>query len=108
MSVAVLLQGNLERGPETRIDKNGKPYIAASVRVSISKSLQFWWVLAFDETAKYELTRLDPGDCVCVQGRPQFDVYKNESGASRVSLTVIAEKIIALYQPDNSNCQRRE
>jgi hypothetical protein len=102
MSVAVLLQGTLERGPETQIDKNGKPYFTATVRVNTPKQQQYWAVLAFDEAAKAQLLHVDVGDQLCIQGMPQFSAYQQSNGIYRASLTVIADHIVSLFQPKSA------
>jgi single-stranded DNA-binding protein len=99
MSIAILLQGRLERAPERRVSRNGAPFTIATIRVSSGSELQFWRVFVFGETAQAELARLGEGDALTAQGVPKFELYRPEGGEPRVSLSMTADHVLALRQP---------
>ena len=49
MSASILLQGKLERAPETRTSRNGNSFTTTSLRVSAGSELQFWRLFVFSE-----------------------------------------------------------
>jgi single-stranded DNA-binding protein len=55
-------------------------------------------VLAFAETARAELMRLTDGDALSVQGALKAETYEKD-GATRLSLSVVADHVLALRQP---------
>lgn len=99
MSVSILLQGKLERGPEARTSRNGNSFITATLRVASGGDLQFWRLFVFSESAQTELARLGEGDALTVQGTPKFEIWRPESGEPRVSLSATVDHVLALKQP---------
>lgn len=99
MSAAILLQGKLERAPESRTSRNGNNFATTTIRVSAGSELQFWRLFVFSESAQTELARLDVGDAVAVQGVPKFEIWRPDNGEPRVSLSVTADHVLALRQP---------
>ncbi len=99
MSASILLQGKLERAPETRVSRNGNQFAISTIRVSAGNELQFWRVFVFSESAQTEIARLGEGDAVAVQGTPKFEIWRPENGEPRVSLSVTADHVLALRQP---------
>jgi single-stranded DNA-binding protein len=108
MSAAILLQGKLERAPETRTSRNGNCFATATLRVSSGSELQFWRLFVFSESAQAELARLGEGDALAVQGTPKFEIWHPESGEPRVSLSVTADHVLALKQPPRERKPKAE
>jgi single-stranded DNA-binding protein len=96
MSASILLQGKLERAPESRVSRNGNSFATATIRVSAGNESHFWRLFVFSESAQAELGRLEVGDAVAVQGTPKFEVWRPENGEPRVSLSVTADHVLAL------------
>jgi single-stranded DNA-binding protein len=96
MTAHALIQGTLFRAPEQKISKNDKQYIIATVRAKGGDAFQFWHVVAFSETAQGELLRLGDGDAVSVQGAMKAELYQPDGGPARVSLSIIADAVLAL------------
>ena len=90
--------GQLFREPEQRTSKAGKPFVTATIRAKDGEAAQWWKVLAFAETARAELMRLTDGDALSVQGALQAETYEKD-GATRLSLSVVADQVLALRQP---------
>ncbi|MFO1126351.1 MAG: OB-fold nucleic acid binding domain-containing protein [Methylocystis sp.] len=108
MSAAILLQGKLERAPESRISRNGNGFLSATLRVATGSELQFWRIFVFSESARAELARLGEGDALAVQGTPKFEIWRPEGGEPRVSLGVTAEHVLALKQPPRERKPKSE
>jgi single-stranded DNA-binding protein len=98
MTAQVLIAGTLFRKPETRTSKAGKSFVIATIKVRDGEATQWWKVLAFSESIAAEIARLDDGDAITVQGSIRVETY-DKGGETRVSLTCIAERAIALRQP---------
>jgi single-stranded DNA-binding protein len=99
MAAQVLVQGTLFHSPEPRTGKaSGKSFVAATIRVRDGEATQFWKVLAFSSEAQSELLRLDDGDALSVQGGLRAEAYE-KGGEPRVSLTVLADAVLALRRP---------
>lgn len=107
MTVAILLQGKLERASETRTSRNGHAFTMATLRVSAGSELQFWRIFVFSESAQAELARLGEGDALAVQGTPKFEIYERD-GAARVSLSLTADHVLALLQPPKERKPKAE
>ncbi|HEY4846814.1 MAG TPA: single-stranded DNA-binding protein [Methylocella sp.] len=90
--------GQLFREPEQHTSKAGKPFVTATIRAKDGEAAQWWKVLAFAETARAELMRLTDGDALSVQGALQAETYEKD-GATRLSLSVVADQVLALRQP---------
>ena len=78
--------------------KQAKPFVTATIRVKDGEEAQWWKVLAFSETVQSELMRLTDGDALSVQGALKAETYEKD-GASRLSLSVVADQVLALRQP---------
>jgi single-stranded DNA-binding protein len=98
MSAFVLIHGHLFRQAEQRMSKAGKPYATATIRAKDGDGSQWWKVLTFSESAGAELLRLADGDAVSVQGALRVETYERE-GVTKLSLTCIADQVLALRQP---------
>jgi single-stranded DNA-binding protein len=98
LTAQVLVSGSLFRPPEQRTSKAGKPFTTATIRAKDGEASQWWKVVAFSESAQAELSRLSDGDALSIQGALKVETYERD-GATKLSLSVIAEHVIALRQP---------
>jgi single-stranded DNA-binding protein len=98
MTVFALVSGSLFRAPEKKTSKSGKDYVTATIRAKDGDASQFWRVTAFSESAQAELMRLVDGDAVSVQGPLKVETYEKD-GATKLSLSVVADRVLALRQP---------
>jgi single-stranded DNA-binding protein len=98
MSAYVLVSGTLYHAPESRTSKAGKPFVTATIRAKEGEATVWWKVVCFSESAGAELLRLGDGDAVSVQGALRAETYERD-GESRLSLSVIADVVVALRQP---------
>jgi len=98
MTAHVLVSGNLFRQPEQRTSKAGKLFVTATIRAKDGDASQFWRIVAFSESVQAELSRLTDGDALSVQGALKVETYERD-GETKLSLSVIAEHVMALRQP---------
>ena len=99
MTAFALISGALFRAPELKTAKTGKPYVAASLRVTADNATDYWSVLAFSESAQAELMRLAEGDKVSAQGSFKVELYTARDGQTRINRTIFADHVLALRQP---------
>jgi single-stranded DNA-binding protein len=97
--IFALITGSLFRTSEQRTSKAGNPFVAATIRVKDGDASQWWRVTAFSETAQAELMRLSDGDAASVQGSFKAELYQPEGGEARLSLSIVADRVLALRQP---------
>jgi single-stranded DNA-binding protein len=97
--ILALVTGALFRAPEQRTSKAGKPFVTATIRAKDGEASQWWRVTAFSETAQADLMRLEEGDSVSVQGAFKDELYQPEGSEPKVSLSIIADRVLALRQP---------
>jgi single-stranded DNA-binding protein len=102
MSAYALIAGQLFRAPERRTSKAGKPFVTATIFVKDGEAAQWWKLLAFSESAQAELMRLADSDALSVQGQLKAETYEKD-GVTRLSLSVIADRVLALRQPARKN-----
>jgi single-stranded DNA-binding protein len=94
-----LVSGQLFRAPEQRTSKAGKPFVTATIRAKDGEASQWWRVTAFSESAQAELMRLGEGDSCSVQGSFKAELYPPEGTPPKVSLSIVADHVLALRQP---------
>jgi len=99
MTVYALVTGAIFRAPEQRTSKASKPYVTATIKAKDGDAFQFCRLTAFSDTVQAELMRLTDGDAVSVQGSLKAEIYDASSGEKRISLSVIADHVLALRQP---------
>jgi hypothetical protein len=99
MTVFALVTGALYRAPEQRTSKAGKPFVTATIRAKDGEASQWWKVVAFSESAQAELMCLGDDDACTVQGAFKAELYQPEGGEPKVSLSIIADRVVALRQP---------
>jgi single-stranded DNA-binding protein len=105
MMAHVLISGTLFREAEQRTSKAGKPFATATVKAKDGETAQWWKVLAFSETVQAELMRLTDGDALSVQGVLKAELYEKD-GATKLSLSVVADHVLALRQPPKPRRER--
>jgi single-stranded DNA-binding protein len=94
-----LVTGALFRAPEQRTSKAGKLFVTATIRAKDGDASQFWRMTAFSESAQAELMRLGDGDAVSVQGSFKVELYTPDGGETKLSLSIVADRVLALRQP---------
>jgi single-stranded DNA-binding protein len=99
MSAFAIVTGALFKAPEQRTSKAGKPFVTATIRAKEGETTLWWKVVAFSESTQAEIMRLADGDGVSVQGSFKAEMYTPEGGEPRVSLSIIADRVLALRQP---------
>jgi single-stranded DNA-binding protein len=97
--IHALISGTLFRAPDERIAKSGKSFVTATVKIRDGEGSQFIRATAFSNSAQSELLRLSDGDALAVQGRLTTEIYAAADGSNKISLSVIAEHVLALRQP---------
>ena len=98
MTAFALVTGTLFRAPEQRTSKNGRAFVVATIRAKDGETSQWWKAIAFSESAGAELLRLSDGDALSVQGALKAETYTKD-GETKLSLTCIADAVLALRQP---------
>jgi len=98
MTARSLITGSLFRDPEQKTSKTGRPYVTATLKVKDGDGFTFWRLTAFSESVSAELMRLSEGDSVSAQGALKVETYEKD-GATKISLSLIADQILALRQP---------
>mgnify|MGYP000881570145 CR=1 FL=1 len=99
MTAHVLISGTLFRAPERKVSRAGKPYVSATIRVRDGDASRFWRVTIFSESAGEEMMRLAAGDAVSAQGQMSAELYRPDDGEPRLSLSLVADRVLALQQP---------
>jgi single-stranded DNA-binding protein len=98
--IHALITGSLYRTPEQRASKNGRTIACATVRVKENETPSpFVKIFAFSESVQSELLRLGDGDSLSAQGRLGVETFITTSGTTKVSLSLVAEHVLALRQP---------
>jgi single-stranded DNA-binding protein len=97
--IAALVTGSLFRAPEQRQSKSGKPFVTATLKAKDGDGMQFIRLVAFSESAQAELLRLSEGDSLSAQGSLKAELYTKEGCEPKLSLSIIADQILALKQP---------
>jgi single-stranded DNA-binding protein len=99
MMIAALVQGCHFRASEQRASKAGRQFDSATIRVKDGDGSQFVRVAAFSECAQSELIRLQDGDALSAQGPLKAETYTTGDGSTKISLSFVADHILALRQP---------
>ena len=92
------MTGVLFKAPESRTSKNGRNFVVATIKARDGDSIQWWKVVCFSESGCAELMRLSDGDSLSAQGALKVEQYEH-NGETRLSLSVIADSVLALRQP---------
>jgi single-stranded DNA-binding protein len=103
--ITALISGSLFRNPECRTSKSGKVFATATLRINDGDGSQYVRLVAFSESAQAALLRLKDGDCFSAQGQFKAEIYAKDGGEPKLSLSIIADQILALRQPAK---QRKE
>jgi single-stranded DNA-binding protein len=97
--IAALVTGSLFRAPEQRQSKAGRAFVVATIRVKDGDGIQFIRLVVFSDSAQAELLRLSEGDSLSAQGSLKAELYAKDGGESKLSLSIVADQILALKQP---------
>jgi single-stranded DNA-binding protein len=85
--------------------ESGQPFVTATLKAKDGEIAQWWKVLAFSESVQAELMRLTDGDALSVQGGLKAETYEKD-GATKLSLSVVADHVLALRQPPKARRER--
>jgi single-stranded DNA-binding protein len=99
MTIIALVTGSLFKAPERRTSKSGKPFAVATIKVRDGDAMQFVRIVMFSESAQTELLRLSEGDSLSAQGSLKAELYAKDGGEPKLSLSIVADQILALKQP---------
>jgi hypothetical protein len=99
MTAFAIITGSLFKAPEQRTSKAGRPYVTATIRTKDGDASQFWRVSAFSDTTQAELMRLTDGDACSIQGSMRAELYRPEGGEPKLSLSIFADRVLAISQP---------
>jgi Single-strand binding protein family len=97
--IAALVTGSLFRAPEQRTSKAGRPFVTATIKAKDGDGFLFVRLVVFSESASAELMRLSDGESLSAQGSFKAEIYRPEGGEPKLSLSIVADKILALRQP---------
>jgi single-stranded DNA-binding protein len=101
MTILALVSGALFKTPESRQSKAGKTFVSATIKSSDGNAMTFVRLVCFSETVCAELMRLKEGDQLAVQGALKAELYRPDGGEPKVSLSLIADNVLAVRQPKN-------
>jgi len=108
MTAFAIVTGSLFKEPEQRTSKTGRPYVTATIRAKDGEVSQWWRVTAFSESAQAELMRLGDGDALSIQGAFKAELFQPDGGETRLSLSIIADQVLALRQPPRDRKKPKE
>lgn len=104
--IFAMISGALFRDPEAKAGKNGGAFVAATLKHLDGGRSQFVRLTAFDPEARAELAGLGKGDALAIVGRLSTEIFKPENGEPRVSLSIIADRILPLRKQDTQRKSR--
>jgi len=99
MTDFAIVTGSLFRPPEQRTSKAGTPLVTATIRAKPGQASQWGDIIAFSDSAQADLMRLGVGDAVSVQGAFKAELYQREGDDPKITLSIIADRVLALRQP---------
>ncbi|WP_400769344.1 single-stranded DNA-binding protein [Methylosinus sporium] len=105
--IEALVYGRLFGAPTQRTAKSGAAYVMAKVLSKGQDGDDFVTIFCFSESAGAELLRLGDGERVSLQGKLKAEIYAKD-GESRISLTLVADQILALRQPPKERKAKAE
>ena len=99
MSGQAAVYGRLGRDPEQRTSQSGNPWATASMAVSLSDgeddAVTWFGVVAFGKVAE-TLAKHAKGDMVSVSGRLKLNRWRDQSGAEREQLQIVADTVVSV------------
>lgn len=91
-----LVMGTLFRAAEQKTSANGGKYVTATIKCRAADNRsEFWSVRAFNQATQDELLRLSENDALSAQGVMSASIYTPTGGEPRVSLSLLAENVLA-------------
>jgi hypothetical protein len=106
--IAALVCGALFKSAESRTSKTGKQFAVATIRVKDGDGMQYVRLVVFSESAQAELLRLGDGDALSAQGNLKAELYTKDGGEPKLSLSIVADQIVALKQPPKERKSKPE
>ena len=108
----VTLIGNLGQDPELRYTQNGTPVANFSLATTeawtskedgtTKKETTWHRVVAWRKTGELAAQYLTKGSKACIEGRIQHRQWQDQEGRDRVSVEIVADKVIFLDSRDRS------
>jgi single-stranded DNA-binding protein len=90
MSIEVALFGILGRDAESKVSKNGKPYLRLNVRCGDGDVAQWVGAMVFDEQAVAAADKMLKGARVYLEGSIKLDEWTGQDGSKRAGLSVMS------------------
>jgi single-stranded DNA-binding protein len=98
-----LVSGRVWSAAERRLDKTGKTFCVAKLRVvNADADGLLVNLIAFDQCVCDSLFQLREGDAVAVSGALTPKVWLDKQGNAKPALDMVAHRILALAAPDPS------
>lgn len=98
--------GNLGADPEARTATSGTSFTTFSIAVNKpgDKEAKPLWVnvTVFGKTSEYAAKYLKKGNTVLIQGSIELQEYEGKDSKTRVSLKLIANKVLNLSKRENT------
>lgn len=98
MSFQVMLTGKLTQNPRLKTSKNGNPYVWMLMSIPTEQERLSASVLGFDEQVAETIGKLNAGDEIAVTGTANINQWQRDDGTTQVSLNVIANQVMTMYQ----------
>lgn len=106
--ILAMINGALYRDPEARTSKSGGEFVAATVKHLDGGRTQFVRVVAFDAEPRADLAGLGKGDALTVTGRLEAEVYEKAGEPPRVSMSIVADRVVSLRRQDAGQKGKRK
>jgi single-stranded DNA-binding protein len=90
------VSGRLVRDPQAKVSAAGKPYVSGLVAVDAGEKEMLATVMCFDGDLQTLLGGLKKGDGVSAAGTGSIAAYLDKAGAPQASLTVMANRLMAM------------
>ncbi len=104
----IVLMGRLTKAPDLRYTKDKMPVAGFTLAVDrnysrdMDKEVDFFDVVAWKSRAEFASKHFKKGQLVCVEGRLQRRLWKDNDGNNRYAFEVIAESVyFAGYNKNN-------
>lgn len=94
MTATALVSGRLQRDPERKVSKAGKPYVAATIREGDGETVTWWSVLCFSESAGAELMEMRAGEGVAASGSFRVEPFLKD-GETKLAFTLFADGVLS-------------
>lgn len=103
----VFLMGNLARDPELKQTQSGKSYVRTAIAVnrpfSKNKEVDFFNLLAWNQTAEFLSKYFPKGSKALIEGRLQTNSYEKDGNKINAIEVVVDQVEFAGAKKENSN-----